>query len=177
VNFNDAAWSDYQKVAAQLKSQAIGQMPPFFDPSLTQFLQPLDAKQFVATPPLNIAFPVPGAAAVTVLSYQAPVGTMAVINELAVTYIGANPPDGQGNMTWSLLINGGAVKGLNNQTRQLGTDANPNAVNIRLIEGDIASIILSVPAGKVAPVGTLTARFMGWTYPISEAVLPNPAAS
>jgi hypothetical protein len=171
-DFNTRTWSDYQKVAAASLAKTAASAPSFLHQDLTLFLPPSDAKPFIVTPILFTAYPAAGAAAVVLLSYVAPQGAIAVINKLAIVHVGGNPPDGTGNVIWQVLVNGAGVKGMNNLTSQVGTYAAPNDTEILLMENDLIQVTVQVPAAGVPPPGTTAARFHGWTYPLSEAIMP-----
>ena len=106
-----------------------------------------------------------------ILSYTVQQGNIAIIKKLAIIHFGGNPPDGSGNVVWQVLINGGAVKGMNNMLSQFGTLAVPKDCQIVIYENDTIQVLVTVPAGKVgASPGSTAASFDGFTYPLSEAV-------
>jgi hypothetical protein len=84
---------------------------------------------------------------------------------------GADPPDGSGNVIWRVLINGAAVKGMNAMLSQFGAGLGPQDCQIVCSDGDVIQVTAEVPAGKVTPPGTTGARWDGYTYPLTEAVL------
>jgi len=174
VDFNNLRWTDAQKLAASMRAQSVHGQAPFLNPELTLWLPPLDSRAFEANPPLYTRYPAPGAVAIPILTYTAPPGKFAVINKLAIAHIGGNPPDGTGNVVWSVQINGGGQKGLGQITFQFGTLAQPNDIVIPLMENDVCQVFVQVPTGQPAmPPGTATAAlFHGWTLPLSEAILP-----
>lgn len=171
-DFNDRTWSDYQKVFAQQQATTVDNAPPYLHPDLTFFLPPADSKPFIVTPTLFVAYPAVGATA-TIITYIPPSGQIAVINKLAIVHVGGNPPDGTGNIVWSVQVNGAGIQGLSQLTSQVGTYANPNDVEILIIEGDTLTITVTTVANQ--PNATTAARISGWNYPISEALLPQLA--
>src|SRR5579863_2563346 len=116
---NTLPWTNAQKTALQARASAVGQLPPYLHPELTLFLPPADFKAFQVTPLIFPAFPAVGAPAIPIISYTAPQGCIAVINKLAIVYIGGSPPDGTGEVVWQVTVNGAGVKGLNMLTSQV----------------------------------------------------------
>jgi hypothetical protein len=162
-------WTDEQKlsIAARMKTALSG--PSFMNRNISLFNPPADSMPFIVTPNPFVAYPAPGAAPAVVIQYVVPPGMMAVITKLAVVHVGGNPPDGTGNVVWSVLINGAGIDGLGNLTSQVGTYAMPNDFVFRAIEQDIVQVTVQVTVNPM-PVGTTTAaRFHGWTYPLIQA--------
>lgn len=125
---------------------------------------------FGSNPP--VAYPgggVGSAGPVDVLAYQVPQGFNAVVQYMAIVHIGGGFVDGSGNVIWRVLINGGSAPGLDNQTYQIGTLAQPREIVIVLVENDLLEITVEVPAAKVMPANASTAALItGWEYPLAQ---------
>ena len=171
IDLNSLGWTDAQKVSASIRAQGVRAQSPFLHPDLTFYLPPADSLAFFVNPATFTPYPALAAPPVTILSYTAPQGKLAVINKIAIVNVGGNPPDGTGDVIWSVTINGGGQKGLGQISFQVGTLAAPNDIEILLIENDVCQVNVQVVAGAPPP-GTTTAIFHGWTYPLSEAILP-----
>lgn len=153
------------------KLRALNAAPPKIDANIRPDVVPSDSTPFRFTSVPAVAYPAPGAAAVTVLSLTVDPGLNAVLNYLAIMHIGGGFVDFSGNVVWRVFVNGGAVKGLHNITSQVGTLSQPNPFFIPLVENDVLSVTAEVPAAQPAmPAGAVTAAlFAGWFYPIQKA--------
>jgi hypothetical protein len=172
-SLNALGWTDAQKVAASILADSVNTAPPFLDQNISLFQPPADSLPFFQNPPGNTNYPAPGAAAVPILTYQAAVGVLAVVNKIAIVHLGGNDPTGNGNVTWSVTINGAGVAGLGQIQYQVGTLAAPNDIVLLLSENDVLQVLVAV--NNVAQTGQTTALIHGWTYPISRATLPSPS--
>jgi uncharacterized membrane protein YgcG len=116
----------------------------------------------VTTP--YVAYPAPGAAAVTLLSYTVPPGLNAMLTYMAIFNVGAAFVNGSGNVIWRVLINQAGVKGFENLQSQFGTDGLPLPVAIPLIENDTIQVTVEIPGGQGAlafPANSTGVRFHG----------------
>lgn len=172
---NSQPFTSNQKQALDARARAVVNAPPWIHPALSLFNPPADADTFRKSSLPAQVYPAPGASAVTVLSFTVPRSKLAVIQHLSVVHVGGNPPDFTGQVIWRVLKNGGAYKGLNNLTAQVGTFAAPLPVTLLAIEGDTIVVTAEVPAA-FPPMGagqTTAASFDGFMYPLSEALSPN----
>ena len=116
----------------------------------------------VTTP--YVAYPAPGAAAVSLLSYTVPAGLNAMLTYMAIFNVGAAFVNGSGNVIWRVLINQAGVKGFENLQSQFGTDGLPLPVAIPLIENDTIQVTVEIPGGQPAlpfPANSTGVRFHG----------------
>lgn len=116
----------------------------------------------VTTP--YVAYPAPGAAAVSLLSYTVPPGLSAMLTYMAIFNVGAAFVNGSGNVIWRVFINQAGVKGFENLQSQFGTDGLPLPVAIPLIENDTIQVTVEIPAGQGAlafPANSTGVRFHG----------------
>lgn len=128
---------------------------------------PPTAQQFVFSPAAFSAYPAPGAAAVVVLQFVVPLGRIGLVTQMAINHFGGGIVDGSGNVIWRVLVNGGALEGMEQMISQLGSWAQPNAVFIPLHENDVFQVTVEVPAGSAAQVGQTAARAHGYTVPMN----------
>ena len=164
-----SGWTDEQKLSMGARMKTALQGPSFLNRNISLWNPPADALPFIVTPNPFPNYPAPGADPIVVIQYIVPQGQLGVITKLAVVHVGGNPPDGTGNVIWSVLINGGGVDGLGDLTSQVGTYAQPNDFVIQVIENDIVQVTVEV-INNPMPVGAATAaRFHGWTYPLVQA--------
>lgn len=164
-------WTDQQKLSVSTRVKTALQGKTFLNRDLSLFNPPGDSRPFITTPNPFVAYPLPGAGPIDVITKTIETGLMAVINRLAVVHVGGNPPDGTGNVIWRVLVNGAGIDGLGELTSEVGTYAQPNDFVFMVIENDIVKVTVEVPAAQPAmPAGTTTAaRFHGWTYPLAQA--------
>ena len=166
-----------QKQALDTKAQMIQQASPWVHPDLSFFNPPADSDTFRQTSVPASTYPAAGASAIIILSYTVPKSKFCVINKLGIFHIGGNAPDFTGQVIWRVLKNGGGLRGLNQLTAQVGTQANPLAVVLNGIENDTFVVTVEVPinwALNPPPAGSMTAAsFDGFTYPLSEATYPR----
>jgi len=168
-NVGGQRWTDQQKLsmASRMKTALSG--PSFMNRNISLWNPPGDSLPFIVTPNPFPNYPAVGAAPIVIIQYVVPPGMMGVITKLAIVHVGGNPPDGTGNVIWSVLVNGGGIDGLGSLTSQVGTYAQPNDFVFRIIENDIVQVTVEVTTNPM-PVGTTTAaRFHGWTYPLIQA--------
>lgn len=157
-----------QQAVWQKKLQALDAYRPPQWMHLDPTKAPPDSRPFIVTSVPFPAYPAPGAAATSLLApaFTVPVGYVAVINKLAIVHVGGGIVDGVGNIIWRVLINGGAAKGLNNLTAQVGSFQIPSDVVIVINEGDVFQITVEVPAASPPQVGTTGARIQGYLVPV-----------
>lgn len=168
-NVNSQPWTDQQKLSMSARMKTALSGPSFMNRNISLWNPPADALPFVVTPNPFPNYPAPGAAPIVVIQYVVPPGMMGVITKLAVVHFGGNPPDGTGNVIWSVLINGGGIDGLGNLTSQVGTYAQPNDFVFRIMENDIVQVTVEVTTAPMPAGQTTAARFHGWTYPLIQA--------
>lgn len=171
--------STFQQLSLDKRKHVLREARSYFNPSLSLFRAPTDSRPVVVTSPTGtaaqpfVAYPAPGAGPKDVITpFKVDPGLLLVINFMAIIHVGGNPPDGNGNVVWRVLINGNGVKGLNNLNAELGTYAAPNEFVLALVENDTIQITVEVPAAQPAmPAGQATAaRFHAWTYPIVKGL-------
>lgn len=168
-NLNAQPWTDQQKLSISSRMATALSGPSFMNRNISLWNPPGDSLPFIVTPNPFPNYPAVGAPPIVIIQYVVPPGMMGVITKLAVVHNGGNPPDGTGNVIWSVLINGGGIDGLGNLTSQVGTYAQPNDFVFRVIENDIVQVTVQVTT-TVMPAGqTTAARFHGWTYPLIQA--------
>jgi hypothetical protein len=127
-----------------------------------------------------VAYPAPGAAAVSLLSYTVPVGMNAMLTFMAIFNLGPAFVNGSGNVIWRVLINQAGVKGFENLQSQFGTDGLPLPVAIPLIENDTIQVTVEVPNGQPAlafPANSTGVRFHGSAARASIAALSGVGTS
>ena len=140
-------------------------------PELAGGTVPLDSRPVIITPNPFVAYPAPGAPAVDVISYLVPAGLFFVVNYLAIIHEGGGFVDGSGNIIWRVKINGAGIKGLNNLTSQVGSWAQPVAMQLSAKENDLIEVTVEVPAAAMQPPVpgmTTAARLHGYQYPIAK---------
>jgi hypothetical protein len=169
-NLDAQPWTDEQKLSISKRMRTALSGPTFLNRNLSLFNPPADSLPFIVTPSVFPAYPAVAAAPIVVIEYQVQPGMLAVITRLAIVDNGANTI-GNGNILWSVLINGGAIDGLGNLTMPIGTLAQPNDVVFVAHEQDIIQVTVQVTTGAAA--GTTAAMFQGWTYPLSQATSVN----
>jgi hypothetical protein len=102
----------------------------------------------------------------TIVQFRVPLGRSGVINRIAnEALVGGGWNNGDGNLVWQILINGAAVKNLENIISILGLVANPTVIDgIRLRENDLVQ--LTVRNVAVPAAGQLIGgRLQGYFYP------------
>jgi hypothetical protein len=127
-----------------------------------------------------VAYPAPGAAAVSLLAYTVPSGMNAMLTFMAIFNLGPAFVNGSGNVIWRVLINQAGVKGFENMQSQFGTDGLPLPVAIPLIENDTIQITVEVPLGQPAlafPANSTGVRFHGSAARASIAALSGIGTS
>ncbi|MCU1284485.1 MAG: hypothetical protein JWO13_835 [Acidobacteriales bacterium] len=157
------------KFQAAILNKKQQQLARYTSPAWTELngsLPPTSGRPFIVTPAPFPAYPAPGAAAITVISYTVPRGMNAVIAFLAIVHVGGGFVDGTGNVIWRVLVNGAGVKGLEALQSQVGAYNNPNVVQLVLQENDVIVVTAEVPAAMAPMVGTTAARFHGFTVPV-----------
>jgi hypothetical protein len=174
-NLGKMPWTQHQKAALHARAQTVLSASPYIHPALSLWNQPADADAFRATSLPAAIYPKHGQSAVIVLSYTVPRSKLMVIQRLSIVHNGGNPPDFTGQVIWRVLRNRGGLRGLNQLTAQVGTFANPLPVTIVGVENDTFVVTAEVPAAfPDMPAGqTTAASFDGFTYPLSEATLPE----
>jgi hypothetical protein len=155
----------------QLKANALANVESTVRPDLIPIggVMPADARPIVQA--AAVAYPAAGATAKAILTYTPQAGTVLVITQLAISHIGGNPPDFQGNVIWRLSLEGVWVKGMEAMQYQTGTQQAPAQISpLIVLEGQSFQVTVEVPSGQVAPgAGTQTAaRFLGYTYPTAR---------
>jgi hypothetical protein len=181
-------FSQQQKSVLNMKGNLVQSASPWIHPSLSSNSNaPSDANSFTVTPQpsgnLNqpwVAYPAPGAGAVTVISFTVPPSKVALIRYLSVVHYGGNDPSGTGQVIWRVLQNGGGIQGLNALSATFGTFAAPKVLTAPIIgmENDTIIVTAEVPAG-FPPVGAgagTGASFDGFTYALSAATSPLPGS-
>lgn len=117
-----------------------------------------------------VAYPAPGAAAATVLSYTVPNGYRGAIRWMAIVAVGGGFIDGTGNVIWRIQRNSVWVQGYENLTAQIGSWAMPNDAPLEVQENETYTVTVEVPAASAVQSGTTGARFRGWLVPLNAAV-------
>lgn len=168
-NLNTPPWTDQQKLSISARMNTALSGPSFMNRNISLWNPPADSLPFIVTPNPFVAYPAVGAQPIVIIQYVVPPGMMGVITKLAVVHVGGNPPDGTGNVIWSVLVNGGGIDGLGNLTSQVGTYAQPNDFVFRVIENDVVQVTVEVVANPMPVGATTAARFHGWTYPLIQA--------
>lgn len=129
---------------------------------------PPGASPLVYTSTQQFPFPPPGAAPVTIFSYQVPPGQIARIFEHALVTLGGGIVDMTGNVIWRFLVNGWPLKGLGTQLSQIGTFSTPDKVVIWLQENDLFQVTVEVPATAPIQNGNTAYRINGWTTSVAN---------
>jgi hypothetical protein len=187
-------FSQQQKLVLNMKAGLVQNAAPWIHPTLSSNSNaPSGATPFSITPLPSgnlaqpwVAYPAPGASAVTVITYTVPPGMVALIRLLSIVHFGGNDPSGTGQVIWRVLQNGGGIQGLNSLTATFGTFAAPKTLTAPIIgmENDTIIVTAEVPATfpngtPVPPLGAgqgTGASFDGFTYTISGATSPTPGS-
>jgi hypothetical protein len=164
-------WTHLQKHHFAARARALFNMRPFLHPDLTLFGPPGDSRPDYKSSQPYVVYPAPGAAPEVVLSKTIPPGVIYIMTGLAIIHYGGNPPDGTGNVVWSVQQNYAGIKGLGQITAQVGSQVQPRQVSLEAIENDILQVTVQVPTGQppMPPGVTTAAFFWGFTYPLVEA--------
>jgi hypothetical protein len=105
---------------------------------------------------------------VTIFSYTVPIGRNGIVNKISNAFVGGGFQEGQGNLVWRVLVDGGTPPGANtynNILGSLGAMASPTPIaGFRIFENQtitfVAENISLFPAQQL--VG---ARLLGYLYP------------
>lgn len=110
----------------------------------------------------------PGADPVTIIGYTVPIGRNGIINQIANNFVGGGFQEGQGNLVWRLLVDGGTPPGANSYHEILGSLGSPAAptriAGFRIFENQVITFVAQnieiMQADQI--VG---ARLLGYLYP------------
>jgi hypothetical protein len=138
------------------KAYSLVEKPPWID-------RPASGEPF--TPASWVILPAIGETA-TIVEFRVPTGRSGVINRIAnEALVGGGWNNGDGNLVWQILINGAAVKNLENIISVLGLVANPTVIDgIRLRENDLVQLVIR-NVGVPAAGQLIGGRLQGYFYP------------
>ena len=160
--------NQYQQIVlsqkADMLESAVSAQPPATD------APPVDARPLVLTSAQLTAYPNPGAAPVTIFSYQVPPGQRARIKRHALVNLAGGQIDMTGNVIWRFFVNGAPLKGLGAQISTIGTFQTPDEVVIWLTENDQFQVTVEVPNGQPVVPGNTAYRIIGWTEPLIKGL-------
>jgi hypothetical protein len=105
---------------------------------------------------------------VTILSFDVPIGRNGIINRISNVFVGGGFQEGQGNIIWRILVNGGTPPGANDYHQipaSLGTTFNPTPISgFRIFENQTISVVAQNIAITLASQ-LVGARLLGYYYP------------
>jgi hypothetical protein len=105
---------------------------------------------------------------VTIISFVVPIGRNGIVNAISNNFVGGGFQEGQGNLIWRVLVDGGTPPGANsyhNILGSLGSPASPTRIaGFRIFENQLLTVVAQnvqiLPAQQI--VG---ARLLGYLYP------------
>jgi hypothetical protein len=157
-----------QQAGARQSSAFVHARPNYWEP-------PRNAAPIEKSSQPFVAYPAPGAPAITVLSYTVPNGYRGAIRWIAIVAVGGGFIDGTGNVVWRIQRNAQWVQGYEMLTAQIGSWAEPNPAPLEVQENETYTVTVEVPTGMPPQSGTTGARFRGWLQPLNQIAAMNGA--
>ena len=109
-----------------------------------------------------------GGAAVTILSFQVPVGRNGIIRKVANNFIGGGWTEGTGDVIWQILADGAPPPGATSYNKilgSLGSPASPTEIpGFRIFENQLITVVAQ-NVNVVVANQLVGARLVGYLYP------------